>query len=437
MGIGGSGASSCAAIAQAQGYQVTGCDTNPYNEFTQSFDRDILSSEHLPSHISSGNVDLLVISPAITSLDPDNPEIIEAKKRKIKVMTWQKFLGKYLMKDKFVIAVCGTHGKTTTTAMIGQLLEDGVLDPTVLIGTIVKKWGTNCRAGKSRYFVVEADEFNNNFLNYDPDIAVLTNIEMDHPEYFKDFTSYKRSFQNFLHKSQKMIIANLEDSGSFETLKEKGAGYGIFFKPILDYSKMKIDFPLKVPGDFNLLNASAAYQVGLAVGIQETAIQKSLMGFEGSTRRFELLGEVNPSTSSGPSGAKIYSDFAHHPTEIEKTLQAARGKYPDQKIWVIYQPHMFTRTKAFFDNFVKVFQEAGVDQIYIIDIYPSREKDTGITSSKALVEAIARNNVKYISQIGDLTKVLSKVIKKGDVLFFMGAGDIDSIAREFVKAYAK
>lgn len=429
MGIGGSGASACAAIALAQGFSVTGCDNNPYNEFTQSFDRSQLFAKHSASHLEGGDIDILIISPAITSIDPENPELLEAKKRKIKIMTWQKFLGKYLTKDNFVIAVCGTHGKTTTTAMIGQLLEDGGLNPTVVIGAIVPKWGTNYRAGKSKYFVVEADEFNDNFLNYDPDITVLTNIEMDHPEFFKDFTQYKRCFQNFLNKTKKMIIANLEDPGSFETLKEEGVGYGIFFKPILDCSKMKIDFPLKIPGEFNILNATAAYQTGITLGIDETAIRRSLMAFEGSSRRFELLGEVG--------GAKIYSDFAHHPTEIEKTLQAAREKYPDKKIWVIYQPHMLTRTKAFFGNFVRVFKKAPVDQIYIVDIYPSREKDTGIVTSKQLVEAIARNNIKYISEIYDLTQVLAKIVKVNDVVFFMGAGDIDKIAREFVKKYAK
>lgn len=425
LGIGGSGASSAAAIAEAQGYHISGCDIVPLNEFTQNFNKDILFKGHSASHMECEKVDLLAITPAILSLDPNNEELIEAKKRKIKILTWQQFSAKYLQRNKFVIAVAGTHGKTTTTAMIGQVLEDASLDPTIQVGTIIPKWGNNYRIGKSRYFVVEADEFNDNFLSINPDILVLTNIEMDHPEYFKDFEAYKKSFQNFLLKTEKIIIANLSDRGVSQVLGEK---LQHFFKPLVDFSKNPIDFPLKIPGKFNILNASAAFHTGIALGISDIKIRQSLMGYEGSSRRFEYLGQVN--------GAKIYSDFAHHPTEIEKTLSAAREKFPDKKIWVIYEPHMFSRTKAFFDEFVRIFRDASVDQIYVVDIYPSREVDTGTVSSKQLVEAIGKNNVRYVSQIKDLLEVLAKIIKNSDIIFFMGAGDIDKRGREFVKNYA-
>lgn len=431
MGIGGSGASAAAGIALKRGFEITGCDKNPFNEFTQTFSREILFEGHNPNHLQ--NTDLLVITPAITSLDPDNPELLEAKKRKIKILSWQKFLGKFLTKDKFVIAVCGTHGKSTTTAMIGLMLEDANLDPTVELGAIIPRWGSNFRVGTSKYFVVEADEFNDNYLSLDPDITVLTNIDFDHPEFFKDFTAYKRSFQNFLYKAKLMIIANLENPVVSEILALHFGGVAThtksFFKPVVDFSKILINFPLKVPGDFNILNASAAYQVGLNIGLSEFKIRQSLMNFEGIGRRFEYLGSIND--------AKVFSDFAHHPKEIEVTLKAAREKFQDKKIWAIFQPHMFSRTKALFNDFVKVFQNADVDQTYIIDIYPSREVDTGLVSSKQLTEATNKNTVRFVDNISDLLTVLAKATKQKDVLFFIGAGDIDNTARQFVNQYGK
>src|SRR3989344_5976868 len=195
LGIGGSGASAAAAIAQHTGFEVTGCDLDISNEFTTPFSLDQLLKGHSASHLKGGNVNILAVTPAIYSLDPTNEELMEAKRLGIEVLTWQEFMGKYFMEGKFVIAVSGTHGKTTTTAMIAKILEDAGLDPTVELGSIVPRWGTNYRVGKGKpalsgaegYFVIEADEFNDNFLHLKPDITVVTNIEMDHPEYFKDF----------------------------------------------------------------------------------------------------------------------------------------------------------------------------------------------------------------------------------------------------------
>ena len=197
LGIGGSGASAVAAIAR-NNFEVTGCDLNPHNEFTRDFPTNMLQTGHSASHLSGGNVDFLIVTPAIFSLDPKNEELLEAKKRNIPVLTWQEFMGQYLEKDHFVIAISGTHGKSTTTAMIALMLEDAGLDPTVELGAIVPKWGKNYRVGEDKIFVTEADEFNDNFLATIPNIAVVTNIEMDHPEYFKDFIAVKNSFKNFL-----------------------------------------------------------------------------------------------------------------------------------------------------------------------------------------------------------------------------------------------
>ncbi|MBI2196764.1 UDP-N-acetylmuramate--L-alanine ligase [Candidatus Daviesbacteria bacterium] len=453
LGIGGSGASGASAIAEAQGFEVTGCDLEPHNEFTTIFKPNQLftghNPKHLASHIGSGNVDILAVTPAIFSLDPNNPELVEAKEKGIPVITWQQFVGEYLTKNKFVIAICGTHGKTTTTAMIAKLLEDAGLDPTVLLGATIPKWGTNFRLPKQKhdgrqYFVVEADEFNDNFLPTKPDIAVVTNIEMDHPEYFKDLEAVKDSFKKFLIQTKKTVVANLTDPGAAEVVKvvmkepksqtSSDRGTNVQY---LDYTRNELGMNLQIPGEFNRLNAKAAMQVGLLLGIEPATIKRSLENYTGASKRFEYIGQYKD--------AQVYSDFGHHPTEIEKTMEAAREKFPDQRILLIYQPHMFSRTKVLFNDFVKVFQKVPVDRTFVMDIYPSREVDTGLITSKQLVEAIQkgvvpkfRNSEKMVPlvlYIGETKQVLEKLkpeIKPGDIVFFMSAGDTDKLAKELV-----
>ncbi|MBI2601158.1 UDP-N-acetylmuramate--L-alanine ligase [Candidatus Daviesbacteria bacterium] len=418
LGIGGSGASAAAAIATSQGFEVTGCDIHPHNEFTTGFDKSMLQSGHSPEHIK--DIGLLVITPAITYLDPKNPELEEARKRGIQILSWQEFMGKYLMKGKIVIAVCGTHGKSTTTAMIGLMLEKAGLDPTVELGAIVPEWGANFRIGEGKYFVVEADEFNDNFLNYHPDITVVTNIEMDHPEYFKSFEQLKESYKKFFLQTKNYIVGNLMDENIAHLLKDVMKESSI---TCLDFSKNEFMFTLKIPGIYNILNARAVQQVGLLLNIEPSTINHTLSTFQGIGRRFEYLGEYR--------GAKVYSDFGHHPTEIKVTMQAAREKFPKNRIWLFYEPHMFSRTKALFNEFVKVFRTLPVDSIVILDIYPSREVDNGLVKSEQLAQAINKSHIKY-NNPEELRETLGKEIKDGDILFFMGAGDIDTLARKLV-----
>lgn len=419
LGIGGSGTSAAAAIAQAQGYEISGCDLNPQTEFTTKFSKSQLSTGHSPAHLK--DIDILAITPAVTSLDPGNGEVQQSQRKKIETLTWQEFTGKYLQKDKIVIAVSGTHGKSTTTAMISKILEDANLDPTVILGAIVPSWKRNFRVGKGKIFLIEADEFNDNFLSYHPDISVVTNIEMDHPEYFKDFRAVTESFRKFFNQTKNTIIANISDPGVAKILK-------IFMKEssvtCLDYAKHEINLNLQVPGDFNNLNASAAFQVGLLLGIDSQLIRKSLESYQGLGRRFEKIGTFE--------GAAVFSDFGHHPTEIKTTMEAARKEFAGKKIWLIYEPHMFTRTKALFNSFVGVFKKIPVDRVIVTDIYPSREIDKGVVNSKQLVAATNSANVEYQSK-DQLKDVLQFQVEEDDVIFFMGAGDIDKIARELVK----
>lgn len=425
LGIAGSGTSACAKLAEAAGFKVSGCDKNLSGEFTEVLKSIQTFEGHSPNHLEG--VDILAVSPAVLSLDSNNSEILEAKKRKVKIMTWQQLLGKYLTEDKFVIAICGTHGKSTTTAMLGKILEDANLDPTVLLGATTFFWNANFRIGQGKYFVIEADEFNDNFLSITPDTSILTNLEFDHPEYFKDFETYQKSFQNFLSKTKRFIIANLSDENSKNTLQEKEAIIEEkLFPPVIDYSKNLIDFPLKVTGEQNRFNASAAFNLAINLEIDPEKIKKSLQDFPGIGRRMEFIGEIN--------GAKIFSDFAHHPTAIKVATEQIKKQFPASNIWVIYQPHMFSRTKALFEEFVKVFKNLKVKTIVILDIYPSREKDTGIIKTKDLIKAIRGDNIKYTPGIKEVWGEIKPSLSEKDVVIFMGAGDIDSKVRQLLSS---
>lgn len=455
IGIGGSGASAAASIAEAQGFEVTGCNPNPHDEYTKHFSKDQITIGLSPDHlyvkktvISSANersqdakepadsstplrsaqndkdvVDIIALSPAILSTDPDNEEIRKARELGIEVLTWQEFMGKYLEEDKFVIAICGTHGKSTTTAMIAHMLTEAGLDPTVEIGAKVKDWGgMNYRIGKSNYFITEADEFNNNFLVSHPDITVLTNIDMDHPEFFKDFQDYTDAFEKFLLQNKGIIVANLADKNVAEMMKwiRKHTN-----SECLDYSRHELQLDLKVPGEHNKSNALAAFQVGLLLGIEPHIIIQALNSFTGIGRRQELLGEIN--------GARIYTDYAIHPVEIEKTVEAIQSVNQERKVYVVFQPHMFSRTRVLFDEFVEVFKNLQVEEIFIVDIYASREKDPGDFNSKMIVEAVGKENIQFIPSVEEVIKNINPKLSEKDVVVFFGAGDIDHIARSWVQ----
>lgn len=420
LGILGSGASSVASIAKADGYDVSGCDKASDSEFKSELSEIEVLEGHSSKHLD--NIDILAITPAILSLDANNPELLDAKSKGIEVLTWQQFLGKYLLDNKYVIAVSGTHGKSTTTAMIGNLLVDASLDPTICLGAKVSDWSQNFRIGQSKYFIVEADEFNDNFLAIKPDIAVVTNLEMDHPEFFHDVEEIKTSFIKFLTLTRKIIIANIGNPNVAEVVKIVMKKTGV---EVTDYSKNEVNLNLKMPGEHNLMNAYAALQVGLTLGIDPKLIRESLTNFSGISRRLELLGEFQ--------GARIYSDFAHHPTEIEASIKALRKNTPDEKLWLIYQPHMFSRTKALFKDFVRTFNNLELDKAFILDIYPSRENDPGDINSQMLVEAINLDHIKY-QQTADLAwKMIKDNLSSKDIVVFMGAGDIDKFARGIIQ----
>ncbi len=380
IGVGGSGIYGVSKLAEQMGYEVTGCDL----EGSTAYAKNIFKG-HDASHLK--DIDLVIVSPAVFYQNANHPEMIEAKNRGI-VVTWQEFVGKYLSKGKKVIAVAGTHGKSTTTAMIGKILTDEGLDPTVITGANVPEWHGSVRFGSGKYFVIEADEFNNNFLHYHPEIAIINNIEFDHPDFFKNEEEVFESFEKF---------------------KKNLVGEKIL---ITEKDSLKKKFNLKILGEHNQKNANMVYLLGKKLGINDENIIKSLESFAGIGRRMELIGERN--------GIKVYDDYAHHPTAIKTTLDGLREKYPNEKILAIVEPHGYKRTKEFLEKYKGIFD--AVDGVIIGPIFAARdEKDDSITPELVAKTSDQKNAI----GLDSFDKIIGKLkMENGnyDIVVVMGAG---------------
>ncbi len=427
MGIGGSGASAAAAVAAHAGFSVTGCDTAGQTEYSGSLPSLVKwHPKHDPMHLAG--VDLLVLSPAVSALDPTNSELREAIANNIPVTTWPQFVGQVLQKGKVVLAVCGTHGKSTTTALIGLMLEEAGLDPTVMVGAVVPKWQANYRVGESSYFVIEADEYNNSFHAYHPSLIVLTNLEYDHPEFFSSFGEMVKSFVQFVGNLKKggAFVFDPQDPGTnklralLQVRKVPAA-----MRHITEADQVLARKAVHIPGEFNRRNAALANAATSLMGVTETAAKRVLRHFHGIGRRFELVGAADD--------IAVYDDYAHHPTAIARTLEAARARFKDGRLWVVWEPHMFTRTKVLWKDFVRVFNEGAYDHAVIVDIYPAREQDPGDVSSKQLVAEIADRRVEYRS-MSDVPLYIAQHVKRGDYVLCMGAGDSSKLSRAILTA---
>lgn len=413
MGIGGAGADACANLSKNFGFTVSGCDIDPsVGKFRKLGIQTKVG--HNSKHLKG--VDLVAISPAIEKFDLQNAELEAAKKEGIPIFTWQEFAGKYLQKGKVVIAVAGTHGKSTTTAMIGHILEDAGLDPIVCLGATDKKWQANYRFGKGNLFVCEADEYNDNFLNYSADVIAITNVDFDHPDYFKSNSQYLASFKNFVFKAKgkKLLIAPENEIGIQKLMDElkNWQGEGIFFTKLYN-------FKLKIPGKHNIINATLAAKVGESLNISMKKIIDSLENFEGLKRRFEMLGE------SG--GVLYYSDFAHHPKELEVTLRAVYENFKGSKTWLVFQPHTFSRTKYFFDQFAQTLNDSKVGHVLLTDVFAAREQNDPEVDLSQMVKKMNESDSLYIPKLSDVAKFLEKNAKKDDIVFLVGAGDVQNV----------
>lgn len=400
MGIGGSGISAIARIAREQGYQVSGCDLEE-SSITHRLRLEGIPIEigHSATHLKKA--DLLVHTPAVFYQSETHPEFKKAKN----ALTWEEFMAKYLQKNKFVIAIAGTHGKGTTTAMLARILEIAGLDPTCEVGANLLDWDKkNYRLGKSKYFICEADEFRDHFLLYKPDLAIITSLEMDHPEYFKDFPAVVASFQKFAAKASKLVVS--ADLKKYHLGKKS-----IYYQPV--------SFKLKLPGAHIRADAGAAAAAAKLLGVKDAVIKEALQSFSGCERRFEYRGEVE--------GVKIYDDYAHHPTAVAVNISAARSAFPKKKIWVVFQPHMHARLEALFADFVKTLKQA--DRVVVTDVFTRRESGVIKPSGKDLALAIGAPKATYVG--GDLQNVanfVSRNAPKGAIVLVMGAGDSPKVS---------
>ncbi len=400
MGVGGSGAGGVARLASQMGYEVSGCDKEEITSYGQTYLKG-----HDKRHLEE--IDLVIASPALYYSKEKNEEIELAKSKNI-LVTWQEFLGKELLKNKKVIAIAGTHGKSTTTAMVGKMLIDAGLDPIVVLGANVPEWSGTSRFGKGEYAVVEADEFNDNFLNYDPYIEVINNVEFDHPDFFQDENEMVNSFNKFIDKMDPhgVLIINWNDKGIQRMLLKHNepSNYEQF--------KTHKKFNLKIFGQHNQENAMMVYRLGRHLGIPEDEIIKSIESFIGIGRRMELIADKN--------GIKVFDDYAHHPTAIKTTLEGLRSEFPNSKILAIVEPHGYKRTKALLQEYIGVFDS--LDEVIIGPIFKARDEIDPSLTPQMIAEVSEHVNAFGYNSFEEIIKNLKLQIKNYDVVVVMGAG---------------
>lgn len=429
IGIGGIGVSALAQYYATKGHQVSGSDLveSEITDLVKEKGIKVLignSAEHI-----STNLDLVVCSPAVK---PDNPEYKMAKELNIKIQTYPEALGE-LTKEYFTIAVAGAHGKSTTTAMLGLVLIDAGLDPTVIVGTKVKEFspitgGSNFREGKSKILVIEACEYDSSFLQYWPKIIVITNIDKEHLDYFKNFAGVKKAFKNFIARLpiDGHLVFNKDDKYAPKLIKPK---FRITSFSIKKKGVNVLKKALKVPGMHNVSNALAVLAVSKIMAVPNKTALDALSKFSGTWRRFEIK-------EGSADGKKItvISDYGHHPSEITATLKATREKYKKEKIWCVFQPHQHQRTFYLFNEFVKTFRAAPVDNLIITDIYDVAGRETtkinDQVSAEKLVKKIDRKNIIYMPTL-EITRFIKEKIGVNDILLIMGAGDIYKLTEKF------
>lgn len=443
IGIGGAGLSPIARVLLEQGHQVSGSDLvlSPMAAELQDMGVQVFLG-HDAANVTGA--DIVIRSSAI----PDsNVEVSAAMNAHVPVVKRADFL-QFLTAEKKVIAVAGTHGKTTTTAMIATCLADAGLDPSYVIGGTSKNLGKSAHAGSGGYFVIEADEYDRMFLGLTPEILVVTNIEHDHPDCFPTREEY---FQAFLDLTIKVdpngvLIACSDHLGSRGLLESvKGhmqvfsygmhedsdyrlknihhyPGCGVSFTFIFNGYAGEVNLP--IPGEHNAYNAAAAIAAVYTAGVRMENAIESLSLYTGTGRRFDIQGEVQ--------GITIIDDYAHHPTEIRATLSAARCRYPDQQIWAVWQPHTYSRTQQLFDEFKNAFSDA--DHVIVTEIYASREKKQDY-SSKEVVQRMSHPDARQIAELNDVIDFLKQNLRSGDVLLVLSAGDADQISRDVLQHF--
>lgn len=447
IGIKGSGMVGLVEILKKSGANITGSDTrekfftdavlkNLGIEYFEGFDKN---------HLHEINPSLVIYSTAYR--EDNNEEWAEAKKMNLMMKSYPEMLGE-IFREYYGLAVCGTHGKTTTSAMLALALEVAGTDPSAVIGSQVRAWGTNARFGTGEFFVIEADEFQDKFRFYEPKSVILTSVDYDHPDFFKDFQSYKDAFERFVEKlprsghlvvwgdsvaslevskatSANVITYGFNEENEMRAINCSANGFQQSFEAYFMGQSLG-RFELNVPGKHNILNALAVIALSRMLHINLEKVRESLSVFSGTARRFELVGERN--------GAPIIDDYGHHPEEIKATLKTLREIYPEKNITVVFHPHSYSRTEALMTDFAQSFSDA--DRIVILDIYGSAREYSGSVNSKDLAQAIyryTRRSAEYIPTISEALDFLKDKIGSEDVVLTIGAGNVCDLAQALAK----
>jgi len=422
IGIGGAGLSGLARYLHHNGYLIFGADTSE-SEIAQKLRDEIdatIYSEHAPENVPD-HCDLVVYSPAVPK---SNPERVVATEKEISQYTYPEYLG-VISSEKKTIAIAGTNGKTTTTTMVATVLDELKLDPTVIVGGQMPRFGSNFRAGNSDLFVVEACEYKNSFLSLHPDIVVVTNITPDHLDYFGTVENYLDTFKKFIGRIPKdgvlVIDPNTEYTAQLVVSAEER---GIL---VVDYTQFtKQEWNLSVPGQYNVYNAAAALSAYMQLGTEKTLAQEVIeTKFETADRRFQLLGMTS-------DGAVVYDDYAHNTDALEVLISGVRERYSDKKIVMIFQPHMYSRTQEFYEEFVS--QLSRVDHVYLLPIYGAREKQEDFkVTSNSLVDSIGKKAAMCESITVAVDLVEQANFGNDYIVITAGAGEADKVGKELVK----
>ncbi|MFN2227007.1 MAG: UDP-N-acetylmuramate--L-alanine ligase [Anaerolineae bacterium] len=437
VGIGGIGLSAIARVLHGWGYAVSGSDREA-TALTNALAAEGITvyAGHRAEQVAGA--DLVIISSAVPA---DNPETVEAKRKGVPVVKREQFLGE-LTASKTTIAVAGTHGKTTTSAMIAWILVEAGLDPTFVVGGVLQNLGTNARAGRGPHFVIEADEYDRTFLGLQPDVAVVTILEHDHPDSYPTFQEMRVAFASFarqvvpggllvvcgddeeaLHLSglvgpeRRVETYGLEQTWNWRAQGVQlgnSAGFEVWHG-----SKRLGTCALQVPGQHNVLNALAALAASSGVGIDFGTAAAALTRYRGTERRFQVKGQAG--------GVTVVDDYAHHPTEIRVTLAAARLKYPGRRLWAIFQPHTYSRTAALLEDFMQAFDQA--DEVIVTGIYAAREHEVESISGADLVAGMEHASARYIEDLANAADRLAGQVQPGDIVVTLGAGDVHLVGQ--------
>lgn len=421
VGIGGIGVSGLARYFRSRGFRVTGSDVAP-SDVLAELKRDGIHAS-VGHHVSNVKQPELVVYSA--AVRPENPELEAARKKGIRIQSYAEALGD-LTKRYFTIAVSGSHGKSTTTAFVGLILTKAGLDPTVLVGTKLREFrNSNFRRGRSRYLVIEADEWNRSFHHYHPTIAVMTNVDKEHLDTYKTYAGVVKGFAEYLKNVEPKgcIVANAKDQGIRQAVKAARA-------KVVWYNNRK--FPrhsLRIPGEHNQVNAEAAWTAAQLLGVKKAAADAVFRTYRGAWRRMERLQAAKGKAQS--AHAVIYSDYAHHPTEVKATLAALRERHPKQQIVCVFEPHHMDRLTQLFPEFTRCFRDA--DKLILLPVYRVKGRDDEMQgkTSLDLAHALKEENVFFAPSYAVAMNMLGVDFFTDSVIVFMSAGSLDEAARKY------